>query len=204
MDISNVYERSCFPAAAQLARVLSQTSRMTYEGSTLEWYTKSKFVRCGRPTGRPLHIKELSFLGVSLVWSESSFYVPLPAPWLLCAFVFLCFCFALWFRVCALLPVYDLAASPRRAPQSLALQLHLLPSTTPLQVNKPIPWDCDMKCVSLADFWHRPLEVGSLRGRLPPPPVFHLSKLDLSGDVPRNTGGTLRPSLSRTGFGERR
>ena len=28
MDISNVYERSCFSAAAQLARVLSQTSRI--------------------------------------------------------------------------------------------------------------------------------------------------------------------------------
>ena len=85
MDISNVYERSCFPAAAQLSRVLSQTSRMTYDGSPSEWYTKSKFVRCGRPTGRPLHIKELSFLGVSLVWNESSFYVLLSAPWFLCA-----------------------------------------------------------------------------------------------------------------------
>ena len=136
MDISNVYERSCFPAAALLARILSQTSRKTYEGSTSEWYIKSKFLRCGRPTGRPLHIKELSFLGVSLVWNESSFYVPLPAPWLLCAFVFLCFCFTLWSRVCALLTVYDVAASPRRAPKSLALQLHLSPSTTPLQVKQ--------------------------------------------------------------------
>ena len=171
-----------------------------YEGGTEDDTEGKKRETTHEGTFRLLTTGSLLFEGRLII----CFYVPLPAPWLLCAFVFLCFCFALWFRVCALLPVYDLAASPRRAPQSLALQLHLLPSTTPLQVNKPIPWDCDMKCVSLADFWHRPLEVGSLRGRLPPPPVFHLSKLDLSGDVPRNTGGTLWSSLSRTGFGERR
>ncbi len=51
---------------------------------------KSEFVRCGRPTGRPLHIKELSFPGVSFVWNESSFYVPVPAPRFLCSFVLLC------------------------------------------------------------------------------------------------------------------
>ena len=96
---------------------------------------KSEFVRCGRPTGRPLHVKELSLPGVSFVWNESSFYGPLPAPCFLCALIVLCFCFTLWSRVCALLPVYDVAASPRRAPKSLALQLHLSPSTTLLQVN---------------------------------------------------------------------